>query len=418
MAIFRWERNKGRCFVLLLTSLALFVSAQSFAQKGKIEKYSTFIYTSDDLPAEVQREIDACVSKNKQERGLISDMLKAGVSALQGIGAGYVTSVIDLSVNTIGKLMTQKSREKEVWEEIVRKENTFSMTIKTISEIDDFYKAPSVIGSMDPKGMKFNGIGCLKMVGNDTAIFVSCHVNRDKINRIVNHSKFELVLDTLLINPFHSDLPNTVLDIPFSFEERDHFILTLNMQILSSWMDQEPQMHRDQTLGEFVVTIPVRQEDLDTQGVLRYSRGEGEASKYAVVGESFIVPRSYMNIEGCNEYNELWGTGQYKMAVTLHETCEATPQYLKDWRNDYKRREAMTTKKTVWQKIVRYITGQKWDEITKTWVVTTLKAPAGVLTNEIIEDLHLIPGIHLNSAGSDGVKKGKQSEGTNEKEYR
>lgn len=67
--------------------------------------------------------------------------------------------------------------------------------------------------------MKFDGIGCLRKEGNDTVFYISCHIDRNKINRIINHSKFELALDTLIICPTRSNLPNSVLNIPFHLKK-------------------------------------------------------------------------------------------------------------------------------------------------------------------------------------------------------
>ncbi|MCR5071055.1 MAG: hypothetical protein K6A62_03930 [Bacteroidales bacterium] len=391
---------------LLLVSLCLLVlaasaSAQPGAPRKSLESYSAFIYTSDDLADEVDR-----VVAESRSRGLFEDMLGAGVAAVKGIGAGYVTTFIDMGVSAIGQLLTKDARDKQAWEETVKKENSFSMTIKTISEISDFYDDVSFDGPMDPSGMKFNGIGCIKKQGDDTTFFVSCHINRDKIHRIVNHSKFELVLDTLIVSPYHSDLPNTRLDIPFSFDERDNFSLTLAMQLTSSWMDQLPQMNKDQVLGDFLITVPVRKEELGPDGYLKYVRANGEAPRYAVVGESFIVPRSYMSVrsaDGKMKYS--WGTGEYKLAVTLSEKCDATKQYQENWKKDFKRRKAMEPQKTMWENFVQLVTTQKWDEITKSWIVTTLKAPADVLSKEIISDLEL--GAPVAASGGAGAAAGK-----------
>ena len=81
--------------------------------------------------------------------------------------------------------------------------------------------------------MHFDGIGCLRKVNNDTVFYLSCHIDRSKIDRIIKHSKFELVLDTLILSPAHSHLPNTSLDIPYSSEERENFTLSMDIKITS-----------------------------------------------------------------------------------------------------------------------------------------------------------------------------------------
>ena len=35
------------------------------------------------------------------------------------------------------------------------------------------------------------------------------------------------------------------------------------------------------------------------------------------------------------------------------------------------------------------ISNQRWDELTKSWVITTLKAPASIITKDVIDKLGL-----------------------------
>lgn len=216
-------------------------------------KYETFIYSSDDLADEIQ---SLCEERNST-RSYVGDLFNASKESAKGIASGYVTSFIDLGVNAIGSLLTRNSRLKEEWEETVRSENVYTTQISTVSEMNDFYKETSFDGALDPKGMRFDGIGCLRKEGNDTVFYISCHIDRSKISRIINHSKFELALDTLIICPTRSNLPNSVLDIPFSFEERKNFCLSMTMKLTSSWMNEIVQLQKDQELGEFSLEIPV-----------------------------------------------------------------------------------------------------------------------------------------------------------------
>ena len=127
------------------------------------EEYQTFIYTSDDLADEIQQQ-----SSERQSRGYLGDLFNASKEAVKGIGAGYVTSFIDMGVNAIGALLTRNTRMKQEWEETVKAENVWQTQISTVSEINDFYKDTSFDGAMDPKGMRFDGIGCLRKVDKDT----------------------------------------------------------------------------------------------------------------------------------------------------------------------------------------------------------------------------------------------------------
>lgn len=98
-----------------------------------------------------------------------------------------------------------------------------------------------------------------------------------------------------------------------------------------------------------------------------------------------------------------WGTGEYKISVKIRETCGVSEQYQKNWEQDFKRRQKMLPKENFWAKTWKTISSQEWDEIGKSWVVTTLKAPADVLTKEVINDLHLNSGSQT-AQGSVGKK--------------
>lgn len=352
-------------------------------------EFKTFIYTSNDLGEEIARHSELV---NRKDRGYLGDLLNASKESLKGIASGYVTSFIDLGVNAIGSLLTRNARLKEEWEETVKAENIYKTKISTVSEINDFYKEASFEGAMDPKGMRFDGIGCLRLEDNDTVFYLSCHIDRSKIDRIVKHSKFELVLDTLIVSPTHSNLPNTYLDLPYSFAERDNFTLSMNIKLISSWMNEIVQLQKDQELGAFVLNVPVDPEELDEKGYLRYVRNRDEEPTYKIVGESFIVPRSYMGYRDKDDnYKNIWGTGEYKLEIELKETCDVTEQYRENWKKDRKRRKKLMEKESIWENGWQTISNQRWDELAQSWVITTLQAPAGIITKDVIDKLGLAP---------------------------
>ena len=367
----------------IIILLCLFWTLYSKAQGVE---YQTFIYTSDELADEIAKQSEELGTS----RGYLGDLFNASKDAGKRIASGYVTSFIDLGVNAIGAFFTRNSRLKEEWEETVKQENVYQTQISTVSEVNDFYKQTSFDGAMDPKGMRFDGIGCLRKENKDTVFYISCHIDRSKINRIINHSKFELVLDTLIICPTHSNLPNSSLDIPFSFEERKNFTLSMNIKLLSSWMNEIVQLQKNQELGEFSINIPVDQSVLDNKGYLRYVRNANDVPAYKVLGESFIVPRSYMGYRDENDnYKNSWGTGEYKLDITLKETCDVTDQYRSKWKEDRKRRKEMQPKEKFFASSWQTISNQRWDELTKSWVITTLKAPASIITKDVIDKLGL-----------------------------
>ena len=366
-----------------LMSIWVFLLISTLVTAQKVE-YQTFIYTSDDLAEDIARQ-----SEELGTRSYLGDLFQASLEAGKSIASGYVISFVDLGINTIG-LVTRNSRLKKEWEETVKSENVYTTQINTVSEVNDFYKETSFDGAMDPKGMRFDGIGCMRKEGNDTVFYISCHIDRSKINRIINHSKFELVIDTLIISPERSNLPNTSLNIPYSFDERKNFTLSMKIKLTSSWMNEIVQLQKDQELGEFNINIPVEQDMLDSKGFLRYVRNAGDAPAYKVVGESFIVPRSFMGYRDENDnYRNSWGTGEYKLSIELRETCDLTDNYRKQWKEDRKRRKSMQQKKDFFASSWQMISNQRWDELSQSWIITTLKAPAEIISKDVIDKLGL-----------------------------
>ncbi len=389
----------------LLLALAALLSYSIHGQEQKqAVEYKTFIYTSTTLSDEIQKVNDE--QSGDVTRRFGADMLAATLNAGKSIASGYVTSFIDMGVNAIASLITRNSRLKSEWETTVQAENTWSTQLNTVEEIKDFYKRPSESGALDPMGMNFDGIGCIRMEGNDTVFFVSCHIDRSKLNRIINHSKFELVLDTLIISPTRSNLPNSALPLEFSFEERKGFNLSINIKLTSSWFTDVIELHNNEQLGEFNINVPVEQNMLDEKGFFRYARKNGATPQYKITGESFIVPRSYMGFRDKDDvFHNIWGTGQYKVAVELKETCGITDSYRNDWKNDRKRRKKMQSKQGFFSNVWQTVSQQKWDEITQSWVITTLSAPAGVLSKEVINELG------LDTQNADAQKTNMQSAG-------
>lgn len=378
-------RVRKIAFVAALLSIALSAASQT-------STYKAFIYTDSKLQDEIQRYVDQQMSPEAAGFGDI--LLSSSLNAAKGLASGYVSSVVDLGVNAVASLVTKKKRMREEWNAEVAAENSFSTRIHTISDLKDFYTRVSLDGPMDPKGMKFDGIGCLRLSSDgDTLFYISMHIDRSKIGRIVEHSKFELVLDTLIISPYHSNLPNSSFSRTFSFEERQNYTMTIKIALSSSWMNQMTQITNDQKLGEFSVCIPVRQEDLDETGFLRYSRGRREISRYPVVGSSFIVPRSYAGMrDKSDKYHDIWGTGEYQLAIDLSETCSVTKQYKDNWKENYKqRRKFYEDESNLLSNTWQFITSQQWDAITESWILTMLQAPAGVVSDELIDKMGLAP---------------------------
>ena len=109
------------------------------------------------------------------------------------------------------------------------------------------------------------------------------------------------------------------------------------------------------------------------------------------MGESFIVPRSYMGFrDDKDNFKDCWGTGEYKLSVAIKETCDITDNYRTHWKEDYKHRKQMAkANKNLLDQSWQMVSSQKWDELAQSWVITTLKAPASQISTDVINKLGL-----------------------------
>lgn len=361
--------------------------------------YQTIIYTSDHLGRMIQKQSES--TPLAATRGAVpDDIFSRTTDAFKGIFVGYTTSWITAGVNAIGALATHNRIIHERWRQIVAKEDSFTVDLSTAEKVNDFYKTTSFNGAMDPANMKFDGIGCLRKEGNDTVFYISCHVDTTKLFRLYNHSKFQLSLDTLIINPKYCDLPNRIPGGEFSFDERSGLTYVLDINITSSWITAITQIQRDCKLGEFKIQVPVT-----NMGVLKYIRKGGEQSPYMVTGESFIVPRSYMGYNDGKSYHDIWGTGEYKISVMLSERCGTTAEFEKNWKADWKSRKQHQQDESMLAQGWKMLKSQKWDEVSKQWIVTTLTGTATAVDNSFTEM------INYQNLGSAQSARGGQSAG-------
>ncbi len=115
-------------------------------------------------------------------------------------------------------------------------------------------------------------------------------------------------------------------------------------------MNEAIQVVNDQLLGEFDInaTIPdslalengdwnhgyfVYIKPTDTN-IRRYNLSASQIetmnnrAKYVSVnGESFLVPRSFIGYDDSKKMRRIWGTGQYKVNMTVNESCDINYEY-------------------------------------------------------------------------------------------
>ena len=206
--------------------------------------------------------------------------------------------------------------------------------------------------------------------------------------------------------PYLCEIPNdsiTDMDlrVPLDFEKRADFTVRINATIKSSWVNEAIMIADNQELGSFALEFKIDPTSLDETGCFRYAMPEnpGEEAQALKIrnirfsGESFMVPRSFI---GTIDGRPYWGTGNYKIDVTLNESCRINEKYYTtvdksgkvhwdrskwypEWKK-IKKREAYKKKMKqplmqTWEKVKTEWTGGKW--------VTEIVSPSTkILLNE------------------------------------
>ena len=271
---------------------------------------------------------------------------------------GGVSSVFTIIGNEIISLTKIRSQQKKRWMEMRQRENLFSDSLQSMNGQSDFYRKASTFGALDPSDMNFDGITFRAHRKGKEVLKMVCHIDTTRLEHMFLHSKFYLVLDTIVFHPYESYLPNLSANringvdprnkdkeqvdfwntiSKFSFAEQKDPSINIRMDFTSSWINEAVQVYQNVKLGSFSVNIPINEMDLQ-DSVYFYSRKEALAGHKRIIdiaGDCFVVPRSYMPVSATNPS---WGTGEYKMKVVMTERCQYNPTAGRstNWHKDYK----------------------------------------------------------------------------------
>lgn len=380
-----------RLFTTTLAVLMAVVSALGAqpAPKHRVmegqRRYSLIVREGNDSTvAEFNRGLEA----NRGNRSFFSDVAAIYRSTFTGQAVGAATGLIDMG---IAALVQAGQSKQPRWEQAVRGESSFVRVLPMQMEILDFYQKPSTAGPLDPTDMFFRGFGCRQVIEctapdgtscEEEVFYVSCSVRTDSIGRMrmLNHSKFEVYVDSLRFNYALCDLPNDSLGIAadtrigFDFAKRKDLTFNVGATITSSWITQAMQVYNDRELGRFDISAAIDPAHLDADGIFTYSAAAdaGGPKRVSVKGDCFLVPRSYVGSTDMLTMQDSWGTGQYKVEMRISETCRINPDYYmrdgkwdKDlWGPEWKLISSRRRKASPWKQILAVVgvqyAGDKW----------------------------------------------------------
>lgn len=289
--------------------------------------------------------------------GMINSIKGSQTRSLEALGIAYksaftqktvnaTSNLISLGVNYVTAMVQKNPRDFESWSKMKQQQCNYRKDLSSQESIDDFYYLPSRNGALDPRDLKFNGFVCknyLKVaplegeaapqqhLGHDV-FYVSCKLRTDSLGiaHMANHSKFMLEVDSLVFYPRYCNIPNETpksVAAEFNYEAYTNLQLEIRVKVFSSWINEAIMVTNDCQLGEFVIHAKIDEKALRTVGndkVFVYN-GTDPSTKALVniSGESFLVPRSFVGTSA----EPVWGTGQYRLAIEVAETCQLDAEY-------------------------------------------------------------------------------------------
>ena len=326
------------------------------------------------MDPQMSHEISNAMSQlngSHADRGIIADIGKA-------VGLGLLGSAVDIVVSETHNLITYRDRQKQEWMKMIQKENRYTDSITNVKGLKDFYSQPSTLGALDPSDINFDGIEILGRRNGQNVLYVSCSIDRSKLDHMFHHSKFNLVVDSVVFYPMLCHLPNITangirimneikkgdskvvgdtIQRPggngYTLSDRKDLKIGIDLELSSSWINEAIQLHKNVGLGDFHFSIAVPDNVMEysysRKGVLAQANAikdpmERERflaqNEIKVEGDSFVVPRSYMPMA---DGTRMWGTGEYNIKVVVSEACQLNNEGEKsrNWRDDYKQLRKM-----------------------------------------------------------------------------
>lgn len=415
------------CLSCLLIVNVPFANAQEVKQSNY--EYDIMVYERPlSQPLVIERELTT------NQKGFFGSLLEIYRTTFTGKVVDFSAQVLQAGINLIVTAINMEKENYNNWQQITQKELKFSKTFPMQNEISDFYQAPSTIGALDPNGIIFKGFGCKQyVVYKDSAqekkipvIIVACSLDTSTQGkqRINHHSKFQMLVDSVIFNPFLCNIPNDSLTykqivegmrIPFDFERRKNLRFCLHADVSSSWMNEAIMVTHDQYLGSFDISFNIPDSTvLDASGRWKgyytwYSTRDQDnpKKKMSITGESFIVPRSFICTKKVgDELISEWGTGQYRIDMALTESCELnTAYYFTDnqpngnWKQEWKQMKRRKHYPTYWDHVKADFI-RTFDIQNHQWVHTLLDP----IQNAIVVDekrwLSTIMGVNSTSSTS------------------
>lgn len=336
------------------TSASIDQLTQDIDMKQVVKAFSLTVNKMDDEKLDKLNRTAAAYRSST--RGLGTDIANAMLQ-------GGVTGIVNVVGNEIVNLIQIRSKQKREWLTMRQRECLFIDTLQSVAGQSDFYKQQSAYGPLDPSNMQFDGITLRAFRDGQEFFTMVSHLDTTRLDHLFLHSKFYLVLDSLVFKPYQSFLPNLGINTltpdqfnaltkdekdywqtisHFDFGEQQSPVVKVQFEVYSSWINEMVQVFSDVKLGTFTVEFPIAENQL-VDSTYVYSRRAALESGRPVIdisGDCFVIPRSYMPV---SFDRPSWGTGEYKLRGVFSQSCRYNPKGMRaqNWHRDYKQLKKM-----------------------------------------------------------------------------
>ena len=278
---------------------ALLMLVLQLAQAQKKEQIILSIDHNESLPAQLERTQRDLSAGSRGNRGLVS----MGIGLAANIGTRTIFQLID---NANAKYVSSWSAP---------------------AGRDFFYEGPSFLGPLDPTGLHFSGITLVREEidadGNTgAALFVRCSLPEDRLEEYVTSRRFDLKIDTLAI-----DLSR----VKAKYTAKKTISIQIGITFKATWMDENLEIHKDQTLGMFNICLPALKYD-PANPVVTFS---ADKAKPLISGSCFFIPRSYSAFVSGNEYRNCWSAGEFEVVLNVNESTAGKKNKNADYVRQY-----------------------------------------------------------------------------------
>lgn len=333
--------------LLVIVFAAMFASAQDKPEQPQEQpKEDTLVKTYVQLNVnEIKSNDSLRISNYMKNQKPSRSLIATAASSVADFSLKVIFSEVYNTVNV-------RKRNRTNWDNMIEKECNYFENISYLNNLSDFYSKGSFDGPLDPANLKFNGFTLYAQNDGKDMLKFYCHVDTEDtgLDFIFNHSKFRLVLDSVYFYPYNCHLPNMmandifvneknkkIRNTGFSFEEREDLMVDIDFTFTSSWYNEAIMLAKDVPLGTFKVQIPINEEQV-VDSVYIYRKGMPGVEPLVIVGDCFLVPRSYMPLSGGVAH---WGTGEYNVTALVSEKCTVTSKVSDKWSRDYKKMKRM-----------------------------------------------------------------------------